>query len=61
MGKKDESKQYAEKFRKLTPENQRYIIGVQQALIFAQTFTKDREPAADNGMPRTENMESGLA
>lgn len=36
MGKKDESKKFTEKFKELTPENQRYIIGIQQALIFAQ-------------------------
>lgn len=31
------------KFDKLTPENQRYIVAIQQALIFAQSQECDKK------------------
>ena len=48
MCKIDESVKFAQKFKELNPENQRYIIGVQQALVFAQASIV-REPKEDCG------------
>ena len=37
------SKSFDNKFDKLTPENQRYILAIQQALIFAQSQEYDKK------------------
>lgn len=37
------SENFVEKFDKLTPQNQKYIIAIQQALIFAQTEERDKK------------------
>lgn len=40
------AEEFAEKFKKLSNVNQRYIIAIQQALIFAQSKTD--EEASNN-------------
>lgn len=40
---KNNSESFDNKFDKLTPENQRYIIAIQQALIFAQSQECDKK------------------
>ena len=37
------SENFDNKFDKLTPENQKYIIAIQQALIFAQSQECDKK------------------
>lgn len=40
MDKVDETKEFDIKFNELNLDNQRYIIAIQQALIFAQSTEK---------------------
>ena len=40
---KNNSESFDNKFDKLTPKNQRYIIAIQQALIFAQSQECDKK------------------
>lgn len=40
---KKEEKEFIEKFKALTPSNQKYIIAIQEALSFAQSCTPETE------------------
>ena len=44
------SENFDTKFDKLTPENQKYIIAIQQALIFAQTNEFEKHVAYPDNM-----------
>ena len=49
-----ELKDFIEKFNKLTPNNQKYIIAIQQALTFAQSTVSESVEKEQNCVAKTE-------
>ena len=53
MGAETDLQDFTRKFSQLTKTNQRYIIGIQQALIFSQATetVEDEHSDKENGEP----------